>query len=166
MNAACLYVRCLGWGLATGAVVGGGLGSVIGLLAGSTGSDLYLVGIAALAGLVYGIAVAAVPAVLGGIAVVVVLGWRHPQPASYEAVRRDLTVVFAAVVGLLDLVVLACWVALGGWATLHVVVAVMAVVNAATGLMLKPARTSIARAWAGNSDVAAVARLAPGAWDR
>ena len=166
MNAASLYLRCLGWGLATGAVVGGGLGSVIGLLAGATGSDLYLAGIAALAGLVYGIAAAAVPTVLGGIAVVVVLGRRHPQPASYEAVRRDLTVLFAAVVGLLDLVVLAWWAALGGWATLHVVVAAMAVVNAATVLMLKPARTSIARAWAGDSDVAGVVRLAPGAWDR
>ena len=166
MNAASLYVRCLGWGLATGAVVGGGLGSVIGLLAGATGSDLYLVGIAVVAGLVYGIAVAAVPTVLGGIAVVVVLGWRHPQPASFEAVRRDLTVLFASVVGLLDLVVLAWWSALGGWATLHVVVAVLAVVDAATVPMLKPARTSIARSWAGDSDVASVVRLAPGAWDR
>lgn len=164
MSAVRLYLRCLGWGLATGAVVGGGLGSFIGLLAGATGGGLFLAGIAALAGLVYGIAAAAIPTVLGGIAVVVVLGWRHPQPASYDAVRRDLTVVFAAVVGLLDLVVLALWAALGGWATLLVVVAVMVVINAATGLMLKPARTSIARAWAGDSEVDGGKRLAPEPW--
>lgn len=166
MTAASLYVRCLGWGLATGAVVGGGLGTVIGLLAGATGSDLFVVGVAVLAGLVYGIATAAVPTVLGGIAVVVVLEWRHPQPASFEAVHRDLTVLFAAVIGLLDLVVLAWWAALGGWTTLHVVVLVMAVVNAATALMLTPARASIARAWVGDSDLVGAAHLAPGSWNR
>lgn len=157
MNAACLYVRCLGWGLATGAVVGGGLGSIIGLLAGATGGGVYLAGIAALAGVVYGIMAAVVPTVLGGIAVVVVLGRRHPQPASHDAVRRDLTVVFAAVVGLLDLVVLVFWAALGGWGTLHVAVAVLAVIDVATVPMLKPARASLARAWAGDSHAAGAA---------
>lgn len=163
MNAARLYVRCLGWGLATGAVVGGGFGLIIGLLAGATGGGVYLMSIAVLAGLVYGIAAAAVPTMLGGVAVVVVLGWRHPCPAFQEAVRRDLTVVFGAVVGLLDLVVLVCWAALGGWATLHVVAAVLVAIDAATVLMLRPARTSIARAWSGDSDLAGTSHLGYGA---
>lgn len=166
MKAASLYLRCLGWGVATGAAVGGGVGTVIGLLAGVSGRDPGLVGIDALAGLVFGILIALVPALLGGIAVVVVLGWRQPRPASFEAVRRDLTVIFAAVVGLLNLVVLTWWAALGGGNTVPVVTAVLVFLDAGMALMLKPARTSIARAWVDGADLVGAERLAPGSWYR
>ena len=149
MSAGWLYVRCLGWGLGTGAAVGGGFGLLLGLLAGIPYGSVEIVGLAAFGGLFYGAVVAVVPTVLGGIAVVVVLCLRHPAPASYEAVVHDLTVAFAAVVVVLDLVVLVWWAALGGLATLHVVVAVLAAVDGATVLMLKPARASIARGWSG-----------------
>lgn len=152
VKAAALYLRCLGWGLAIGAVVGGGFGLVIGLLLAAGGHDVDVVWIALVAGLAYGMAVAAAPSVLGGIAVVILAERRHPAPASYEPVRHDLTVWSAVVVGLLDLVVLAWWGVVGAWTAFPVVLAVLAVVDVAAAVMLKPACASIARAWAEDDD--------------
>ena len=154
MRASSLYARCLGWGLATGAAAGGGLGAAIGLVAAAGGSGS---GRAALpfwsfvAGLFYGLAVAVIPSALGAAAAVAVLVRRHPEPASYRAVRRDLAIVSTAVIGVLDLAVLIWWVALGGLRELAGPVAVLAAVNLVTAAVLIPARNSIARAWTGEA---------------
>ncbi len=149
MSATRLYLRCLAWGLATGAAVGAGIGLVIGtLLAVSTGPALAALALAV--GTVYGAIVAIVPTVLGSLVVVVVLIRRHPHPASSDGVHRDLAVVFAAVVAVLDLAVLVYWLALGGsLSEMLAALAALLLVDAAVAAMLKPARTSIARAWVG-----------------
>lgn len=85
---------------------------------------------ATIAGVFYGLLVAFVPTVLGGLAVVVVLSRRHPPPASFDLVYRDLGVIFVAVVALLDVAVLAIWVRLGGLSTVHLVLGVVLVVDA------------------------------------
>lgn len=92
-----MYLRCVAWGLATGAAVGGCAGLVIGvLLATSAGPALAPIGVAA--GIIYGALVAVLPTLLGGFLVVVVLLRRHPHPASFLTVHQDLGVVFASVV--------------------------------------------------------------------
>jgi hypothetical protein len=147
VSATRLYLRCLVWGLATGAAVGGGVGLVIGtLLAIGTGPALAAVALAV--GIIYGTIVAIVPTVIGSLVVAVVLVRRHPHPASSDGVHRDLALVFAAVVAALDLVVVAYWLTLGGsLSEMLVALAVLLLVDAAVAAMLKPARTSIARAW-------------------
>ncbi len=148
-----LYLRCLGWGLATGAFAGGLPAAVIGLLAGAGAGNLWLALLLTSAGLFYGVLVAILPTVVGGLAVVAVLHRRHPRPASFEAIQRDLAIVFGAVVAVLDIAVLALWVLLGGWDTLGGVAVVLVVLNALVCLVLVPARSSIARAWVGGPEV-------------
>lgn len=159
VSAARLYVRCLAWGLATGMAVGGLVGLLIGiLLAASAGPALAAVALAT--GVVYGAMVAVVPTVVGGLVVVVVLIRRHPRPASADAVHRDLGVVFASVVVALDLVVLVPWLVLGGLTMqLLAVLGALLLVDVAAAAVLKPARTSITRAWVGGSDGARVATV-------
>ena len=149
VTAGSLYLRCLAWGLATGAVSGGGPALVIGIViaAGGGAEAVPLALLALAAGVVYGTVVAVLPTVLGGLAVVVVLARRHPRPADLDAVHRDLGVVFAAVVAVLDAIVVAAWLLLGGLDTVAGVVVVVLIVDAVVALMLKFARTSIARAW-------------------
>lgn len=147
MSAARLFLRCIAWGLATGAAVGGIAGFVIGaLVATSTGPAMAAFGL--FAGIFYGALVAVVPTVLGGLVVVVVLLRRHPHPASFLGVQRDLGVVFASVVVALDLVVLAWWIALGGLTSQVLVLLVaLLLIDTAAAAVLTPARSSIAQAW-------------------
>ena len=156
MSATRLYLRCLAWGLATGAAVGAGMGLAIGtLLAVRTGPAFAALALAA--GTVYGTIVAIVPTVVGSLVVVVVLIRRHPHPASYDGVHRDLSVVFAAVVAALDLAVLVYWLTLGGsLSEMLAALAALLLVDAAVAAMLKPAHTSIARAWLEGSRTAGV----------
>lgn len=113
-------------------------------------------------GIIYGTIVAVVPTVLGGFVVVVVLTRRHPRPASFNAVYKDLAVVFASVILALDLVVLVYWLTLGGsLSQVLVALAVLLLIDVATAALLMLARTSIARTWVGDSDRGAVAAVAP-----
>lgn len=157
MSPARLYLRCLAWGLATGAAVGGVVGLVAGvLLAMSTGP--LVVPMALAAGIIYGTVVAVVPTVLGGFVVVVVLMRRHPHPASFEEVHEALGVVFASLVVALDLVVLVCWLVLGGWTSQALVLLVaLLLIDIAAAALLIPARRSIARAWVEGSHVSVAA---------
>ncbi len=161
MSATRLYLRCLAWGLRTGATVRGGVGLLIGILL-AVGSSAAVAVLALAAGIIYGTIVAVVPSVLGGIVVVVVLSRRHPRPASLDAVGKDLAMVFAAVVVALDLVVIVYWLALGGW-TAQLLVALMAllIIDAAVAAILHPARRSIARAWVGAQMSPALRRSDP-----
>ena len=160
MSGARLYVRCLVWGLATGMAVGGLLGFLVGILLAASAGPAFAA-IALVTGVVYGAFVAVVPTVVGGLVVIVVLLRRHPRPASADAVSRDLGVVFASVVVALDLVVLVPWLVLGGVTMqLLAVLAALLLVDVAAAAVLKPARTSITRAWVGGSDGARVATAA------
>lgn len=120
---------------------------VIGVLvATSAGPAMLPFGVAA--GIFYGALVAVVPTVFGGLAVVMVLLHRHPHPASFLRVYRDLGVVFASVLVALDLVVLVWWIALGGLTSqVLVLLVVLLLINAAAAAVLTPARRSISRAW-------------------
>jgi hypothetical protein len=156
VSAARLYVRCLAWGLATGMVVGGLVGFLVGILLAASAGPAFAA-IAPVTGVVYGALVAVVPTVVGGLVVVAILINRHPRPASADPVHRDLGVVFASVVVALDLVVLVPWLLLGGLTMqLLAVLAALLLVDVAAAAVLKPARTSITRAWVGSSDGAGV----------
>ena len=88
---------------------------------------------------------------------------RHPDPASFEDVHRDLGVVFAAVVVALDLVVIVWWLLLGGWTPqMLVALVVLLLIDAGAAAVLKSARSSIARAWVEGCAVAE--RAAPMYW--
>jgi hypothetical protein len=159
VSAARLYVRCLAWGLATGTAVGGLVGLLAGILMAASAGPA-LAAVALVTGVVYGALFAVVPTVVGGLVVVVVLIRRHPRPASADEVHRDLGVVFASVVVALDLVVLVPWLVLGGLTMqLLAVLGALLLVDVAAAAVLKPARTSITRAWVGGSDGARVATV-------
>lgn len=166
MSAPRLYLRCLAWGLVTGAAVGGGAGLVIGILVAASSSPA-VAAIALAVGIIYGTIVAVVPTVLGGFVVVVVLIRRHPQPASFNAVHKDLGVVFASVVVALDLIVVVYWLTLGGSLS-QVILALVALllIDAAAAALLKPARTSIARTWVEGSHGGVVVAVEPDHLDR
>ena len=84
-------LRCVGWGLATGAATGG-LAGAIGAVLLLIGGDLSNLAVAAVVGgVVIGAAVAAVPSVVGALVVTAVVNRRHPRPVAPEMVRRDLT---------------------------------------------------------------------------
>ncbi|MGH9224093.1 MAG: hypothetical protein ACRD2W_10015 [Acidimicrobiales bacterium] len=143
-----LFVRCVLWGVATGAAAGGIIGFFLSLLAVGIGPLFLLIG--PLAGVIYGAGVALLPAVTAASAITVVIRRRHAHPASPDAVRRDVGIVFAVGLGIVDLGVLIAVVvsykaaAAGGAALL-----VLAVVNLSMAPLLARARTSIARAWTG-----------------
>lgn len=147
-----VYVRCVLWGLATGAVTGALTGLILVVVTvvsnGDAGGVVGALVAAALLGLLVGTVVAVLPSVLGAGVVVVVLASRHPHPTSENAVRRDLGVLFAAVVGVLDLLLLAA-VGLGGKGLASVADSLPFVLagNALVALVLGPARASITRAW-------------------
>lgn len=151
MTPARLYLRCLRWGLSTGLVAGAVTGAAVGFFAGddvldgltADRSGLALVG--TLFGVELGLLFAVVPTVFGGLALVVLLKYRHPRPASPEAVRRDLTVFLAGVVVLFDALVLLKMVVDDDDivdALPYLLVATVCVV-----LMLWRARSSIAEGW-------------------
>ncbi len=99
--------------------------------------------------MIIGAIVALLPSLLGGLFVSVVIEGRHPRPADEDAVRRDLSRLFADVVALLDVVVIAA-VASGG-ESLNSVASLLAFLvpgNAAVGALLCPAGQSISREWA------------------
>lgn len=156
MTSARLYLRCLGWGLVTGAVAGAVTAGVAGFWAGdslgdgSVGAHLGLALVFALYGVVIGTLVAVVPTVLGGLVVATLLPRLHPHPASLDAVRRDLTLFFVIVVALLNVAALALLVSLDGWSEIWLEMPLVFAGDIAVLLMLRRARTSIAAAWVGS----------------
>lgn len=150
-----LYLRCLRWGLATGAVAGAGTAAFVGFVAagtlgdGTLGARLSLAFGSALYGVVIGTLVAVVPTALGGLLVVETVQRHHPQPSSREAVERDLGMLFLAIVAFLAAsVLLSTYVGGEGMSSVREYVPVVGVAAACTALMLWRARTSIGRGWA------------------
>lgn len=160
-----LFLRCVLWGLATGAAAGALVGALIGV-AFATDNGLWVVdtlsgvdidGAAALVaittalGVVYGAVFAIVPAVVGGLVVTEVTRRRHPQPASPPAVRRDLGLMILAVVILTNAVFIPIFVTGDENTPIGAYLAGMLAANVAGGPVLWWARSSITRAWAGAS---------------
>ena len=138
-----LYLRCVLWGLATGAVVG----SVTGALIAALSEPRFLL-FALVFGAVIGTIMAVLPSVLGAGVVVVVLASHHPHPASEDDVRRDLATVFCAVVGTLDVLLLGAIFLWGdGFSSLARSLPYVAAGTVSAAVVLRPAQLSIARAW-------------------
>lgn len=146
-----LFLRCLRWGFATGAVTGAVFGAslpLIGALRGDPGSPMgWMLG-DAVYGAVIGAIIALIPTLIGAVFITDLLRQRHPHPTSEESLRGDLTSVFAVVVGVLDLLLLVALIATGaGLSSAAIALPLIAVGNACVVLMLWRARRSISRLW-------------------
>jgi len=143
------FACSLGWGIATGAATGALVGGVIGVLASFGGYNPLVIVLYLVAGAVVGAGVAVTPSLIGAVIVAAVLARRHPQPASPDAVGRDLTVVFATVVGILDAAVLLAIAtgATGGLPAFAGYLLMVGVANAGMVPILRLARRSITRWW-------------------
>ena len=150
-NSVRLFVRCLRWGLATGAATGavfGGVTSLIGTFTSDPGAALGLTLIAVVIGGVAGALVALLPTLIAGLLVTTVLRQRHPHPVSATSVERDLTGVSAAVVAVLDVILLVGVLASGAdFASTVISLLLLVLGNACVVLMLWRARRSISRLW-------------------
>jgi hypothetical protein len=156
-----LFLRCVLWGVATGAAVGGSTGALLGAAIDRSygGVDFItdlasaeFVLIATLLGVVYGAVLAVVPAAVGGLAVTEVTRRRHPQPASPEAVRRDLGLMFVAVAILVNAAFFpALFVTADENAPTGEYLVALLAGNLSGGPVLWWARSSITKAWAGAS---------------
>ncbi len=151
-HAACLrvFLRCLGWGVATGAATGAVIGVLVVALAG-LGNGASLLGLApigVLYGTIIGALVSVIPSVLGGLVVTGLIWWRHPQPSSGEALQGDLSGIFRAVVILLDAALLMAVIAGGaGLSSMAISLPFVVAGNACVVMMLCRARESIGRSW-------------------
>jgi hypothetical protein len=143
-----LYVRCVGWGVATGGATGGLAGVIIGVLGLLGGQPLGLAVLGVILGALIGVVVAVIPSVLGGVVVTGVISARHPRPAVEEAVRRDLLEVFSVIVGLLDGLFLFAVIVIGAdLRYLAGALPYLAAVNVCVAVMLRWAGAQLARAW-------------------
>lgn len=141
-----LFLRCLRWGITTGAVTGAVVGAAIGAPAVRGGLSLGLALGGAFYGLIIGALVAIVPSVPGGLVVSLVLERRHRDGASREAVERDLNLMLSGVVGVLDAALLvAMFLGGNGLSTLLRSMPLVLLANACVAGMLWRARASITR---------------------
>jgi hypothetical protein len=160
-----LFLRCVLWGLATGAAGGATVGALIGV-AFATDNGLGLVdtlsgveidGAAALVvittaiGAAYGAVFAILPSVLGGLAVTQVTRRRHPQPASPPAVRHDLGLMILAVAILTNAVFIPIIVTGDENGAIGAYFVGLLVANVSGAPVLWWARSSITKMWAGTS---------------
>lgn len=146
-----LFLRCLRWGFATGAVTGAVIGAslpLIGSLKGDPGSPLGLMLGGAIYGAVFGAIVALIPTLMGAVFVTDLLRHRHSHPTSEESVQTDLTWAFGAVVGALDVFLLVLLIASGQvLSSAAVALPLIVTGNICVVLMLWRARRSISRLW-------------------
>ncbi len=146
-----LFMRCLRWGLATGAMTGAAFAAslaVIGSLRGYPGSPWGLMLGSAVYGAVIGAIVALIPTLIGAAVVTDLLRRRHPHQSSEASVQRDLTGAFAVVVALLDVILLVVLLATGaGLSSAAIALPLVVGGNVCVVLMLWRARTSISRLW-------------------
>ncbi len=149
-----VYLRSVGWGIATGAVSGALTGAVIGAISnlgdGSVGSRFGLAFGGAFYGVIFGTLVSILPSLVGGGVVAGVIAWRHPT--SPEAVQRDLGEIFVTVVAVINAVLLVAVYAGGnGISSVARSLLLFVPANLGVALMLWRARASIGRGWlAGN----------------
>lgn len=104
MHPGTLYLRCVAWGLATGASTGAVFGVITIWGVGSGRRDTVmpslvdaLTGTAfgALLGAVIGTMVSIIPSLVGGLLVTRLIDHLHPQPRAIVRLQRDLRRIFA-----------------------------------------------------------------------
>jgi hypothetical protein len=145
-----IYLRCLRWGLATGAVSGAAIGALLVLASAHRGTrwtpaDVLLDG---LTGGVVGAIVALIPTLIGAAFVTDLLTRRHPDRCSPADVRGDLTGVFRAVAAVLDVIVVVIVIASrAGLSGAAVAGGFIIAGNVCVALMLHRAGGSITRLW-------------------
>ncbi len=138
-----LFLRCLRWGVATGAVTGAVLGAM--LMVVPWQPDLLFVGL--FFGAIFGSVISLVPTLITTLFVMDLLRQRHPHPSSDDDVRTDLTSVFRVVVAALDVIAVVALVAFRAGSSVIVGIPFLLVANACVALMLGRARGSISRLW-------------------
>jgi hypothetical protein len=145
-----IYLRCLRWGLATGAVTGAVTGALLVFASAVRGArwipdDVLFDGVS---GAVVGTIVAVIPTLIGAMFVTDLLTRRPPERCAPEDVRRDLTGVFRAVAAVLDVIVVMVLIASrADVAAIAVAVPFVVAGNICAGLMLHRAGNSITRLW-------------------
>lgn len=154
-----LYLRCLAWGLATGAATGGVLGvmTIWGVGEGrrntvmpSPVDALSATAFGALLGAIVGALVSVVPSLVGGLLVAGLMGHLHPRPSSLDRVRSDLQTIFAAFAAVLTIALLLAIFAGGkGLSSVTSALPYILIGGATVALVLWRASTSIARAMLG-----------------
>jgi len=105
------FFLSMAWGVLAGVVCGAAAGATYGALFGLLGLGTPsgvmdpiwgLIVIAFVYGLTSGFLLSLLPAAVAAAAITTVLAVRHPDRAAEDAVKRDLTAVFAVVVGVLN----------------------------------------------------------------
>jgi hypothetical protein len=143
------FFLCMAWGVLAGVVCGAAAGATYGVLFG-------LIVLAFLYGLTVGFFVSLLPAAVAAAAITTVLAVRHPDRATEDAVTRDLTAVFAVVVGLLNVAGLVA-VGMGGHLShFGEYLPILVPANVAMVPVAWRARGSVARSWCANSESDAV----------
>ena len=148
----------LAWGVLAGVVCGAAAGFTAGVLTTwlgfeTPGGSIELspawgwTVIGTVLGVASGVILSLVPAAVAAAVVTAVLTVRHPGPTSEDEVKRDLTVVFALIVGALDIAALVA-VAVGGH-LLHYAeyLSILIPANLAVVPVAWRARAAVARRW-------------------
>ena len=151
-----LYVRCVAWGVATGASTGAlfGVVTIWGVGAGrrnvatpSLGDVAAGTSFGALLGGVVGCVISVIPSLAGGLLVTGLIRRRHPEPSSVTGLQRDLGRIFAVCVTLLTAGLLLAIFTLGdGLSSVAAILPYILVGDGWVALLLWRASASIARA--------------------
>lgn len=162
-----LFFLCMAWGVLDGVVCGAAAGATYGalfaLLGLGTSSGAIevdpawgLIVIAIAYGLTSGFFVSLLPAAVAAGVLTALLAVRHPDQRAEDAVKRDLTAVFAVVVGVLNVAGLAA-VAVGGHLShFGEYLPILVPANIAMVPVAWKARASIARSWCASAEPVAV----------
>lgn len=148
------FFLCMAWGVLAGVVCGAAAGATYGAL--FADSVWGLIVMAFVYGLTFGFFISLLPAAVAAAVITTVLAVRHPVGATEDAVKRDLTVVFTIVVGVLNVAGL---VAVGVGSHLShfgEYLPILVPANVAMVPVAWRARASIARFWCASSESDAV----------
>jgi len=161
VGAGTLYLRCVAWGLATGASTGAAFGviTVWGLGAGRRNTATpslmdALTGTAfgALLAAVIGTIVSIIPSLVGALLVTALIDHLHPQPAAMTEIQRDLRRIFTAFVAVLNTaLLLAIFTRGNGLSSVTSTLPYILVGDVCVALMLWRASASISRATVANN---------------
>jgi len=139
-----LFLRCLRWGVATGAATGAVVGAMIALVGGRSSSQLNLILGFGIYAAVIGVLVSLIPTLVG--AVFITERQRYPYPSAEDDVQSDVTAVFGVVVGVINVPLFVSLFAAGnGWASIVGSLPFITAGNACVLLMHLRARRSIGR---------------------
>ena len=148
------FFLSMAWGVLAGVVCGAAAGATYGALFADSAWGLIV--IAFVYGLSSGFFVSLLPAAVAAAVITTVLAVRHSDRAAEDAVKRDLTAVFAVVVGVLNVAGLVA-VGVGGHLShFGEYLPIFVPANVAMVPVAWKARASIARSWCASSESDAV----------